>query len=127
MPSNTRNDSASNIDRLLMGLTGLRGVTAAAVVDSDGLCTHIRRDFEIDTDALGASVQVALGSARRSSENVGQTHTSLVVIENKDGLVLLAPLTQGFALALMADGSAMLGSVRFEMRRTLTDLNAALS
>lgn len=118
-------DIGTLVDRKLAQLTGQRGVTAAAVVDDEGFVTHIRRDFEIDTDALGAAVQISLGAAVRSSEHVGQSETNFCLIENGDGIIVLAPLDGGFALAVVADRSAMLGSVRFEMKRAIPDINRA--
>jgi predicted regulator of Ras-like GTPase activity (Roadblock/LC7/MglB family) len=122
MPS-TMTDRATKVDRILASVSALRGVTAAAVIDSDGLVTHVRRDFEIDADALGAAVQIAFGSARRAAEHVAQGETHLVLVENKEGLVMLAPLAKGFILALVGDSSAMLGAVRFEVKQTIPDLN----
>jgi predicted regulator of Ras-like GTPase activity (Roadblock/LC7/MglB family) len=117
-------ERSAKVERILASVSGLRGVTAAAVIDSDGLVTHVRRDFEIDTDALGAAVQITFGSARRAAEHVAQGDTSLVLVENKDGLVMLAPLAKGFILALVGDSSAMLGAVRFEVKQTIPDLNS---
>src|SRR5690242_20789677 len=116
-------DRTAKVDKILGTVTALRGVTAAAIIDSDGLVTHVRRDFEINTDALGAAVQIAFGSARRASEHVSQGATHLVLVENKDGLVMLAPLAKGFVLALVGDTSAMLGAVRFEVKQTIPELN----
>ncbi|MDB4966188.1 MAG: roadblock/LC7 family protein [Myxococcales bacterium] len=117
------NDRSAKVERILATVAALRGVTAAAVIDSDGLVTHVRRDFEINTDALGAAVQIAFGSARRASEHVAQGDTHLVLVENKNGLVMLAPLARGFVLALVGDSTAMLGAVRFEVKQTVPDLN----
>ena len=117
------NDRSAKVERILASVAGLRGVTAAAIIDSDGLVTHVRRDFEINTDALGAAVQIAFGSARRASEHVSQGETNLVLVENRDGLVMLAPLAKGFVLALVGDASAMLGAVRFEVKQTVPELN----
>jgi hypothetical protein len=119
----TSQERTSKIEKLLSSVTGLRGVTAAAIIDGDGFVTHVRRDFEINTDALGAAVQIAFGSARRASEHVAQGQTNLVLVENKDGLVMLAPLAKGFVLALVGDASAMLGAVRFEVKQTVPELN----
>ncbi len=116
-------DRASRVDKMLSAITSLRGVTAAAIIDSDGFVTHIRRDFEVNTDALGAAVQIAFGSARRASEHVSQGNTHLVLVENKDGLVMFAPLAKGFMLALVGDSSAMLGAVRFELKQTVPELS----
>jgi hypothetical protein len=118
-----RSERTEIVDRILGGLTALPGVTAAAVVDIDGLVVHVRRDFQIDTDAVGASVQIMLGSARRAAEHTGQGTTRMLLSENKDGLVLLAPLTGGFVLAVVADPSALLGAVRFEMKETIPAFN----
>jgi len=116
-------ERSQRLEKILAGVAAMRGVTAAAIIDSDGLVTHVRRDFEINTDALGAAVQIAFGSARRASEHVAQGQTHLVLVENKDGLVMLAPLHKGFILALVGDSSAMLGTVRFEVKQTVPELN----
>lgn len=110
------------IDALLADLVSQRGVTAAAVVDSDGFVTHLRRDFEIDADALGAASQVVFTAATRAAEQVRQGNTKLLLVENKDGLVMLSPMVRGFVLVLVADSSAMLGAVRFELKQTVPEL-----
>ena len=119
----TTMERSQRLEKILAGVAAMRGVTAAAIIDSDGLVTHVRRDFEINTDALGAAVQIAFGSARKASEHVQQGQTLLVLVENKDGLVMLAPLNKGFILACVGDGSAMLGAVRFEIKQTIPELN----
>jgi predicted regulator of Ras-like GTPase activity (Roadblock/LC7/MglB family) len=54
---------------------------------------------------------------------VSQGLTHLVLVENKDGIVILAPLSKGFILALVGDNTAMLGAVRFEVKQTVPELN----
>jgi predicted regulator of Ras-like GTPase activity (Roadblock/LC7/MglB family) len=120
-------ERSQRLEKILAGVAAMRGVTAAAIIDSDGLVTHVRRDFEINTDALGAAVQIAFGSARRASEHVAQGQTHMVLVENKEGLVMLAPLQKGFILALVGDSSAMLGAVRFEVKQTVPELNQLFS
>lgn len=111
------------VDALLASLVSLRGVTTAAIVDADGFVTHIRRDFEMDADALGAATQVMFSAAAQAARQVSQGGTKLVLTENKDGLILLAPLSRNFVLVLVADGSAMLGAVRFELKETTPELD----
>jgi predicted regulator of Ras-like GTPase activity (Roadblock/LC7/MglB family) len=118
-----KNERSTLVERILANLTSLRGVTAAAIIDSDGFVTHVRRDFEIDTDALGAAIQIVYGAARRAAEHVSQGNTKIVLSENNDGMLLLAPLAKGFVIALVADSSAMLGAVRFELKETIPHLN----
>ena len=115
------------IDRSLAELASLRGVTTAAIVDSDGFVTHIRRDFEVDTDALGAAVQIMFNAAHSAATQLAQNNTKIILAENKDGLVLLAPLAREFVLTLVADGSAMLGTLRFELKESVVELNTVLN
>ncbi len=127
VPPQTRQEKNQLIENLLSGLTGLRGVTTAAIVDTDGFVTHIRRDFEMDADALGAAVQIVFTAAQRAAAQVGQTATRLVLVENGDGVVFLAPLSRGFVLAVVADASAMLGAVRYEVKESIPDLDACFA
>jgi predicted regulator of Ras-like GTPase activity (Roadblock/LC7/MglB family) len=113
----------SRIEGLLAGLVALRGVTTAALVDPDGFVTHARRNFELDTDALGAATQIVYSAAVRAAEQVAQGGTKFVLSENKDGIVMMAPLARGFVLVVVADASSMLGAVRFEIKSTVPELD----
>lgn len=117
-------DRNERINRALNGLVAQRGVTTAAIVDQDGFVTHIRRDFELDTDALGAAVQIVFNAAMRAAQQVNQGAARLILAENKDGVILLAPLARQFVLVVVADASAMLGAIRFEIKETVPDLDA---
>ncbi len=111
------------VDSILRSFTALKGVTAAAIVDSDGLVTSIRREFDVNTDALGASVQIVFGAATRAAEHVSQGKVKIVISENSEGYIMMAPLNQGLMLALFTDEDALLGAVRFEVKETLPALN----
>lgn len=115
-------DRSASIERILASLTSLRGVTAAAIIDSDGFVKHVRMDFELSTDALGAAIQVMFGSARRAAEQLAQGRTKLVPSESTEGILLLAPIAKGFVLVVVADSSVLLGSVRFELKETRPEL-----
>lgn len=120
----SKSERNQRVEGLLASLVALRGVTTAAIIDSDGFVTHLRRDFEVDTDALGAAVQIVFTAATRAAEQVAQGHTKLILAENKDGIVVLAPLVKGFVLVIVADTSAMLGAVRYEIKESVPELDA---
>ncbi|MGH8551180.1 MAG: roadblock/LC7 domain-containing protein [Methylococcales bacterium] len=122
-----RSAQNAEIDAILRHLTTLRGVTAAAVVDRDGLVTHIRKDFEIETDALGASVQIVFGAASKAAKHVEQNVSKIVICENDNGYILLAPLKSDFIIALVGDRNALLGTIRFELKETIPELNVLFS
>lgn len=120
----TKAERNQRIDTTLAGLVALRGVTTAGIIDADGFVTHLRRAFDMDSDALGAAGQVVFSAARQAAEQVKQGNTKLILCENKDGLIILAPLVRGFVLVLVADSSAMLGAVRYEMKEAIPELDA---
>ncbi|MEQ1569302.1 MAG: roadblock/LC7 domain-containing protein [Myxococcota bacterium] len=122
-PPRSSVDRAKSVDAVLSSLTALRGVTAAGVIDNDGFVVQIRRDFEIDTDALGAGVQVAFGAAAKAVEQSNLGTSSLVLIESDLGLIMLVPLANEFVLAIIADRSTMLGALRYEARQVVPELN----
>lgn len=114
-----RKSQASEIEFILRNLMSIQGVSAAAIVDSDGLVTHIHRDFEINTDAIGASVQIVFGAAAKSAKHVGHSTTNIVICENTEGYILTAPIESGFMLAIVTEREALLGRVRFELKETI--------
>jgi len=114
-----RKSQADEIDHILRNLMNIQGVSAAAIVDSDGLVTHIHRDFEINTDAIGASVQIVFGAAAKSARHVGHQNTNIVICENTEGYIFTAPIEGGFMLALVTAREALLGRVRFELKETI--------
>ena len=122
-----RKSQSNEIDSTLRNLMSIQGVTAAAIVDSDGFVTHIQRDSEINTDAIGASVQVVFGAAARSAVHVGHHVTNMVICENTEGYILSTPVEAGFILAVVTKRDALLGRVRFELKETVPVLKKLFS
>ncbi|MFW5443413.1 MAG: roadblock/LC7 domain-containing protein [Methylococcaceae bacterium] len=116
----TRNQA---VDNILRDLTGLKGVSAAAIIDRDGLVTSIRREFEVNTDSLGVTVQIVFGAATKAAEHSKQGLVKVVISENENGYIMMAPLKQGLMLALFTDEDALLGAVRYEIKETIPVLN----
>jgi predicted regulator of Ras-like GTPase activity (Roadblock/LC7/MglB family) len=120
-----QNRTARNqtVDDILRDLTGLNGVTAAAIVDKDGLVTSIRREFDVNTDSLGVTIQIVYGAATRAAEHSRQGLVKIVISENTNGYIMMAPLINGLMLAVLTDEDALLGAVRYEIKETLPTLN----
>ncbi len=118
-PLDVRKSQSSEIDSVLRNLMSIQGVSAAAIVDTDGFVTHIHRDAQINTDAIGASVQVVFGAATKAAQHVGHNATNLVICENAEGYILSTPIEAGFMLTLVTQRDALLGRVRFELKETI--------
>jgi predicted regulator of Ras-like GTPase activity (Roadblock/LC7/MglB family) len=52
---------------------------------------------------------------------------SVIVSESGNGVVLVAPLVMDFSLLVVADGHAVLGSIRYVLRETVPDVNSLLA
>ncbi|MDT4331703.1 roadblock/LC7 domain-containing protein [Methylomonas sp. MED-D] len=122
-----RASQSAEIESILRNLMSIQGVSAAAIVDSDGFVTHIHRDYEINTDAIGASVQVVFGAASKAAGHVGHHQTQMVICENAEGYILSTPIEAGFMLALVTKRDALLGRVRFELKETVPMLKKLFS
>jgi len=120
---NQRTIRNQTIDDILRDLTGLKGVTAAAIVDQDGLVTSIRREFEVNTDSLGVTIQIIFGAATKAAEHSKQNLVKIVICENENGFIMMAPLKNNLMLALFTDEDALLGAVRYEIKETVVSLN----
>lgn len=116
----------STIDDVLADLLSNRGVVAAALVDADGFVTHIRREFEIDPDALGSTAQVAFGAAVGASADVERGDVKGIIVEATEGVILLQPLADNFVLAIVGDTTATLGTIRFRLRTAVPEMNEFL-
>ncbi len=127
LPLDPRKAQFAEIDSILRNLMSVQGVSAAAVVDSDGFVTHIHRDHEVNTDAIGASVQVVFGAASRAATHVGHHLTNMVICENAEGYILSTPIEAGFILAVVTKRDALLGRVRFELKETIPVLKKLFS
>jgi predicted regulator of Ras-like GTPase activity (Roadblock/LC7/MglB family) len=120
---NQRTIRNQTVDDILRDLTGLKGVTAAAIVDQDGLVTSIRREFEVNTDSLGVTIQIVFGAATKAAEHSKQGSVEIVICENENGFIMMAPLNNGLMLALFTDEDALLGAARYEIKETVPSLN----
>ncbi len=118
----TQKNNTNNIDLILRDLMNIQGVVTTAVIDRDGLVTHIRRNFLINTDALGVSVQIVFGAANKAASHVKHRSADIVICENTDGYVLLAPIIAGFMLVIVTDNDALLGRIRFELKEAVISL-----
>ncbi len=118
-------DRRTHFDKVLGQLVSIRGVTSALLVDPDGLVVHMRKDFDLDADAVAPSVQIMLGAATTMGERTSHGNTNLVLAEATSGMSVVAPLSNDFTLAVITDNDAMLGAVRFEVKEAVGALNKA--
>lgn len=79
----------------------------------------------MDPDALAAMIVTLYGAATKMSEELKMGSIDLLTVETATNYVLLQDLGE-VVFAVIADRTALLGRIRYEMRRQRDRIRAAL-
>jgi predicted regulator of Ras-like GTPase activity (Roadblock/LC7/MglB family) len=102
-------------DHVLTALRRVQGVTAAYVVDGDGVRGATATGDQAETQgALLAAVAGALGQA---SDDMGLGDVGEFLVEAANGALMAGALPNGRTAVVVTDSRANLGLVRVELRR----------
>lgn len=91
---------------------------AAALVSLDGFTMASALPEGMQADRVGAMSAAILGLGERAAAELGRGHLSQVFIEGDNGYVLLMSAGDRAVLTAMADRSAKLGLVLYDMKAT---------
>jgi predicted regulator of Ras-like GTPase activity (Roadblock/LC7/MglB family) len=117
------------IAELLSNLTKVDGVKASALIGKDGFVIEqkMRDGVSIDMETVGAIVIGGLHSSEAigAELNVGKVEQSMVEYEN--GIIFSKLLPEGnVILTVIADQSAMLGNIRYQVAKLAPELQKQL-
>ena len=118
-----------NLKACLDQVTAIAGVTAAAVVSEEGDVVDGITHGTVDLDALGGLIGSTLGASRALGELLGDGEVRQATIEYRDGPLVVVPLDAnraGYAIVIVLESIAPLGRVRFQLKRLLPDIEAAV-
>jgi predicted regulator of Ras-like GTPase activity (Roadblock/LC7/MglB family) len=93
-------------------------IQAAALVSLDGFTMASALPAGMQADRVGAMSAAILGLGERAAAELGRGHLSQVFIEGENGYVLLIAAGSRAVLTAMADPSAKLGLVLYDMKAT---------
>jgi hypothetical protein len=112
--------SATREDQLAAALDDLMredpDVQAAALVSLDGFTMASALPAGMQADRVGAMSAAILGLGERAAAELGRGHLSQVFIEGENGYVLLVAAGDRAVLTAMAEPSAKLGLVIYDMK-----------
>lgn len=101
-------------------------IQAAALVSLDGFTMASALPPGMQPDRVGAMSAAILGLGERAAAELGRGHLSQVFIEGDSGYVLLIAAGDRAVLTAMADPSAKLGLVLYDMKATATRIGQIL-
>lgn len=121
----TREALASRARGILRGLHALLGeIEASAVVTRDGITVASLLSHDADEDRFGAMCASLLALAARASKEVDRGALRQIILDGKQGPLLLTHSGDAAVLAVAASPRAHLGRLVLETRRAASDLAA---
>ncbi len=116
---------AETVKEALKEFLNIDGVTAVAIVGRDGFVIEFVATDKIDTDALGAVVASAIGASEMIGKHFDMGNLEQYLLEFNRGKTIIAAAGEDI-LVLITDPSAVIGSVRFAVRKGIVGLVALM-
>ncbi len=114
------------IKMVLTDFTRIEGVNGVAIVSKDGFVIEsVMPGGNIDPDALAAMITTLAGAAHQLSEELKLGDMDLLIGEYKNNYVLVADMEKAY-FVVVADRRAVLGRIRYEIKRQRDRIRAAL-
>ncbi len=109
------------LNQTLSEFMKVKGVTAVALVGRDGFVIDSTSHSDVDMDALGAMVATAVGTAESLGQEFGLGTMDQYLSEYAKGKVIMATAIDNI-LAVFTDESAIIGGVRFAVKKNLPEV-----
>ena len=110
---------------VLREFLNIDGVRVVAIVGRDGFVIESVSADKLDTDALGAVVASAIGASEMIGKDFNMGKLEQYLIEFATGKAIIAAAGD-YILALITDSSAVIGSVRYAVKKGIDGLVALL-
>jgi len=117
----------NNLKEVLNDLSKVEGINAAVVVSRDGFVIEgATRNGSLDAEAVGAVISAGLGSSEVMGRELNVGQMSQMMVEYGKGFIVVSFLGEGAALATVAEATANLGNVRYQVKKRAPLIEKAL-
>lgn len=108
-------------------LAKVEGILAAVVISNDGfLVDGVNASGSLDQDAVGAVVSAGIGSSVRMAHELQVGRLLHMLLECEHGIIGVNLIGHDAVLATVADSRANIGTVRYQIKKHLPAIQAAL-
>lgn len=114
------------LKEILGEFLNVEGVSAAVVVGRDGFVIESATSGKMDIDALGAMASTGIGTSEAMGKELGKGELTQMLVELDKGPIIVSPLSKDELIAIVADTTANLGRIRYEVKKNKERLIAAL-
>jgi predicted regulator of Ras-like GTPase activity (Roadblock/LC7/MglB family) len=117
----------SELKNLLTDFVRVEGVNAAVVISRDGFVIEGETNgTALDNDAVGAVVSVGIGSSAVMANELQVGEIAQTMFECAKGVVVVTFLGANALLALVSDATANVGNLRYQLKKRVPAIEAAL-
>jgi len=104
----------------------LNGVQAAIVVQENGeIIESMKSGISLDQDLREVIATIMLDS-KVTAAHFGDASLSMVFVEYSENFLILGPLIEEFFLVIIADNTANIGQITYEMKKNQDSIAAQL-
>jgi len=115
-----------DLKALLAGVAELAGVSLTALIDREGALMEVAGGLLPEAELAGALAAGLVESTDGVGRALTQGRLQSLILEYDAGVVLLNAVGAGAMLAVVLDDPAVLGKVRYHVKKALPDLVRAL-
>ncbi len=118
----------SPLKLVLNEMMRVEGMKAILVVSKDGFLIEYVSQLgkEVDPESIAAMIVTVYGATKRFGEEFGLGDMDMSIIEYEKNTVLMADLGEAIVVVI-TDKSALLGRIRYEIKKQRDRLKAALA
>lgn len=116
---------AKDLKSILNDFLRIDGVNTVAVVGRDGFVIESATSAKIDMEGLGAMVATAIGTIEALGSEFSMGSMDQYLVEFDRGKVVIASAGNDI-LSIVTDSNAVIGSVRFAVKKGIGELVKAL-
>ncbi len=115
------------LHNLLKELAAVSGVQAALVVGHEGFVIDgVTTSGGLDNEVIGATISAEIGSAAVIGKELHIGHFTHLMIEFEKGVIIINTVGQDALLAVAAEKSAVLGNIRYQVKKFTPAINKLL-
>ena len=115
-----------DLKALLAGVAELAGVSLTALIDREGALMEVAGGLIPEAELAGALAACLVESTDGVGRALTQGRLQSLILEYDSGVVLLNAVGAGAMLAVVLDDPAVLGKVRYHVKKALPDLVRAV-
>jgi CheY-like chemotaxis protein/predicted regulator of Ras-like GTPase activity (Roadblock/LC7/MglB family) len=108
-------------------LVTMGGVHGAVLADRDGLVIEAAGDLELPAEVAAALAGCLAESSDGLGRELGRGGLTGMILEYESGTLILHVVASSAMLAVLVEGSTVLGKVRYHAKKALPELARALS